>query len=113
MDANAITEKILKELPYALVFRYPESKTPIPAISFFTLSEAVSLMADNKVLLKDVTVQIDVWAKNPKQCSDMNNEISSLMNGEGWIEIFAMDNEKKSEVFNRTIKYAKVFAVDE
>ena len=113
MDANKMVEEILSELPYTVVFKNPECKVNVPVISFFTLSEVVSMMADNRVLLKDITVQIDVWAKNPMQCRGIEDEISEIMDKNGWMKIFAMDNEKKSEVFNRSVKYVKVFTMDE
>lgn len=111
-DINANVNDILNKLPYNVVFRYPKSFNSIPVISFFTLSDTVGMTADNTELLEDGNVQIDVWAKNPKQCTDISIEINTLMEKEMWTRYFLMDMERECDVYHRTIRYNKIFTTN-
>ena len=110
-DFNIETEKNLSELPCTVVFQYPESFTDVPCVSFYTLTENVAMRADNKELIQEGNVQIDIWAQKPSQCGELAITVNQLMENSGWLRQFSMDVKRESSenIYHRTMRFAKTF----
>ena len=112
IDFNAEAEKILSGLDCEVVFQYPHKFTKLPVVSYYTLTENVAMKADNKELIQEGYLQIDIWSGKPCDCGRLAVEINDLMENGGWARQFSMDlkREDNDRVYHRTMRFAKAFA---
>ena len=111
IDFNAEAEKILSQLDCEVVFQYPQKFSNLPVVSFYTLTENVAMKADNKELIQEGYLQIDIWCDKPCDCGKLAVEINDLMENSGWARQFSMDlkREQGDRIYHRTMRFAKAF----
>ena len=114
MDINKDAEKSLLKTGYTVVFQYPQSFSQLPTISFYTANEHGSVSYDNVEAFRDASVAVDIWAKTPKECGRIYEEVRSIMALDGWCENFSADVPKgEDRVYHRTMRLIKSFYTDE
>lgn len=113
MDINEDAEKSLLKTGYNVVFQYPQCFSKLPIISFYTLNEHGTAAYDNLEAFRDGTIEVDIWARTPKECSRAAAEVRSVMQSDGWNELFSMDvPREKDSVYHRTMRLTKSFYTD-
>ena len=111
IDFNAEAEEILSELDCEVVFQYPQKFANLPVVSYYTLTENVAMRADNRELIQEGYLQIDVWCDKPCDCGRLAVEINGLMENRGWTRQFSMDQKREGNdrIYHRTMRFAKAF----
>jgi hypothetical protein len=111
LDINTELEKSLKNLSCRLVYQHPESYGELPIVSFYNLTESVSLSYDNEEQLQDGVIQLDIWARLPKKCGELAIEINELLTSDGWCRQFSMDVPKQDGecAYHKTMRFIKTF----
>ncbi len=108
IDFNIEAQRLLSELPCRAVFRHPKSFSRLPAVSFYTLSEAPAMRADNKELVQEGYLQIDVWADKPSEVGSTAARVNEIMEKNGWLRQFSMDAKPETGgVYHRSMRFAK------
>lgn len=113
VDANAEVRKILNKLHNVTVtYQYPKSFKKLPAVSYYTLTEQGSAAYDNRAVMQDSTIQIDIWADMPKQCTDISMNIYTLLAADDWCQEMVMDvPNPDGDVYHRTMRFVKTFII--
>ncbi|MCC8169724.1 MAG: hypothetical protein LIO59_05090 [Oscillospiraceae bacterium] len=111
IDVNPELEKSLSDLDCTLVYQHPEGFNKLPVVSYYNLTESVSMSYDNEEQLQDGVVQLDIWAEVPDECGRIALEINGLLTADGWCRQFSMDIPKQSgeRAYHRTMRYVKCF----
>ncbi len=108
VDFNSEAEKILSELDCEVVFRHPKRFSRLPAVSFYTLTEKPAMRADNRELIQEGYLQIDIWADKPKTAGDTALTVNELMENAGWLRQFSADVKPEDDmVYHRSMRFAK------
>ncbi|MGN0149011.1 MAG: hypothetical protein ACI4C7_02010 [Clostridia bacterium] len=110
-DINLELKKSLEDLSCKLVYQHPDGFNELPVVSFYNLTESVSLAYDNEEQLQDGVMQLDIWAKLPAECGSIAIEINRLLTKDGWCRQFSMDIPKQNgeRAYHRTMRYIKTF----
>ncbi len=112
IDINIEAEKLLKTLGCKVVYQYPEKFTGDNVISYYTLAESGAFYTDNSECIQNGRVQVDIWAKSGKECSDIAICADSVMTSNGWTREMSMDVPKKDEkLFHKTMRFQKYFTL--
>ena len=112
IDINEEAKKALLPLDCKVVYQYPESFTGEKVVSYYNLAEKGAFYADNSDCIQNGYVQIDVWAKVPKECAELSIRINALMTNDGWTREMSMDVPKKDEkIYHRTMRFQKYFTL--
>lgn len=111
LDVNEELEKSLEGLSCALTYQHPDGFNSLPAVSYYNLTESVSFAYDNEEQMQDGVVQLDIWAKTPKECGEKAIEINTLLTADGWCRQFSMDIPKQNgeRAYHKTMRYIKTF----
>ncbi len=113
MDINAEAEKSLLKTGCSVVFQYPRSFTRLPVISFYTLKEYGAVAYDNHEAVREGTIVADIWARTPKKCAEISEKVRTVMNNDGWTELFAADIPRGSaDIYHRSMRLVKSFYTD-
>lgn len=109
-DINTEAQKALKKLDCAVVYQYPDSFSRLPAVSYYTLTEKGAFYCDNEESVQEGHIQVDVWARVPKECGELSVKINDILECDGWTREMSMDVPKKDEkVYHRTMRFKKYF----
>lgn len=108
VDFNAEAEKILSGLQCEVVFRHPKRFSKLPVVSYYTLTEKPAMRADNKELIQEGYLQVDIWADKPKTVGDIAVKVNELMEDAAWLRQFSADVKPENDtVYHRSMRFAK------
>lgn len=114
LDINAEVESVLDTTGYNVVFRYPQNLKELPVAAFYTVSETGEMSADNCEMFRRGVVGIDIFAKDPAQCTKMSQKIMKAMQTDNWSMTETADGNSETDgVFRRNMKFVKSFYVFE
>lgn len=110
-DINIEVKNTLSGLNCRVVYQYPDDFAALPAVSYYTLTEGVSMTADNAELIQEGHIQLDIWGVTMKECSDIAISVDTLMSRGGWAREFSRDLKKECDerVYHKTMRYKKLF----
>ena len=110
LDINIEAQKALEKTGYNIAFHYPQSMDTIPVVSFYTVSEAGDMSADNCEMFRTGVVAVDVFCDVPSQSGVMAQQINQVMNEDGWSRISTMDIPEETDgLFHKSMKFTKSF----
>ena len=112
VDINEEAKKALRNLECKVVYQYPDSFSGGSVVSYYNLSEKGAFYADNSECIQEGHIQLDVWAKVPKECMSISIRADELMTADGWTREMSMDVPKKDEkIYHRTMRFQKYFTL--
>lgn len=113
MDINLEVEKILSELSVRSVYSTPLECGELPCVSYYMLTDKGSFYADNEEEIRDVSIQVDIWAREGYQCGTIAMDVNALMRTAGYYRELSMDIPKGDDgVYHRTMRFIKSCAAE-
>ncbi|NLZ95786.1 MAG: hypothetical protein GX921_08185 [Bacteroidales bacterium] len=108
IDVNAVVSPLLKQTGVEVFFRYPNTFTNTPCISFYTLTDTQGFGADNEEWAQLTRVQVDVWAERAKDTSALGIKVNEIMQSDGWRREYAADLPNQNGEFeHKTMRFIK------
>ena len=108
-DINIEAEEILRKTGYRVVFEYPGEQSKVPAISYRTVYEHPIMAADNEELIREVSIQVDIWTKKAADGGHIAGEVNALMTENGWAREFLKDMDKENNIYHTAMRFTKSF----
>lgn len=112
IDINYEAEKTLSSLSCTVVYQHPRDFTALPCVSYYNVTEHGALYSDNAEDVQSGYVQVDVWAKEPKECGDLTLEVNDVMTLGGFVREMSADvPESDGKIYHKTMRFHKYFNV--
>ena len=114
INANEEIKSILTGLDFSVVYSRPQSFTKLPAVSYYNLTESGGFYSDNSECIRDVTMQLDVWAKDINECTRICDDVNKRLLRNGYYRQMSMDVPSEADgVYHRTMRFIKQFILQE
>jgi hypothetical protein len=101
--------EILKSTGNEVTYFYPQDKTVLPLLSYFELSNIEKASYNNQELYSEVVYQVDIWCKQPSECSSIAINVDQLLRDSGFTREFSTDMfEQETKIYRKSLRYRGV-----
>lgn len=101
---------ILKTLNYYVGQQQPEEFTELPAIIYKVSNNAIDILdLDNNILVQDIVVTIDIWAKSSTGCSNVFIEVEEVMRANDYIVDWSSDIPNPFNIYHWQARFKQKY----
>ena len=97
----------LKTLPYYVSQTQPPIFNDLPAIIFSVGNNAISTDLNGEISSQDIEIQIDIWAEESVQASEILSQVEEIMRSNLYIMSFSNDVPNVSNLYHIVCRFAK------
>lgn len=92
--------KLLKELNVGVSQSQPTEFNALPYINFTITSNDIETDLNNEILYQNIEVQIDIWADNSIEASDLLGKVEEKMRKELYVLNYSADVPNIGNIFH-------------
>ena len=101
---------ILKGLNYYVSQAQPQEFTTLPAVIYTVTNNAIdTLDLDNNIVVQDIVVTIDIWAKSSTGCSNVFIDVEEVMRANDYIVDWSSDIPNPSNIYHWQARFKQKY----
>ncbi len=104
-----VAEKLSRISGVKINYYYPRSFNELPVITYYELSNSPEVFADDLEYSSNIAIQVDVWALNVGDMTDIAIKVSEIMVADGFKRAFAAEFfESGTGIHHKTMRFEKM-----
>lgn len=98
---------LLSQLNCGVSQTEPAVFNELPHVNFSVLNNSVKLFLDNTIAYQEIDVQIDIWAHNSVEASELLSQIEEIMRGDYYTLVYSADIPHTGNIFHVVTRFSK------